>query len=277
MICFLVSAALIVSGCLSLENNGNQIGKAVIWTLDDAGMQQSPEYLTQSFDVKKLSRHLIETVQSKELFVYLRKEDSTSLLSIPYIASSIKSSSEAVVIPHLYAAEGKEGSKRFLIDELATNGVVTNTIQLTLSQLHEKVVSKSSPLKNGVLDTYVVTLTGDSSEENEFKAISRSARSSSVVMMVADDPSALAPQAHAEYTTRMLSSPFSYSSNGTWEGGEFSIYYQGKYLYLTPDIFTGLMTMLFFLVISLIGYNCLGSIQGPSTFANKLPALGKEA
>jgi len=66
------------------------------------------------------------------------------------------------------------------------------------------------------------------------------------------------------------------------EGSEFSIYFYypltGKlYLYLTPDIFTGLMTGLFIFFTVLIGVTCLGQIQGMSTFYDKLPVVGREA
>lgn len=61
------------------------------------------------------------------------------------------------------------------------------------------------------------------------------------------------------------------------EGTEFSIYYADTYLYITPDIFTGLMTGLFIFFVLLIGLSCLGSIQGMNNFYDKTPSVGKEA
>lgn len=61
------------------------------------------------------------------------------------------------------------------------------------------------------------------------------------------------------------------------EGAEYSIYYADTYLYITPDIFTGLMTGIFMFFVALIGLTCLGNIQGNSTFIEKLPIVGKEA
>lgn len=60
------------------------------------------------------------------------------------------------------------------------------------------------------------------------------------------------------------------------EGAEYSIYYANTFLYITPDIFTGLMTGLFLFFTVLIGVSCLNSIQGPATFATKSPPVGKE-
>jgi hypothetical protein len=61
------------------------------------------------------------------------------------------------------------------------------------------------------------------------------------------------------------------------EGAEYSIYYADTYLYITPDIFTGLLTAIFFFFTILIGVTCLGRIQGMSMFYDKSPPVGKEA
>lgn len=61
------------------------------------------------------------------------------------------------------------------------------------------------------------------------------------------------------------------------EGAEYSIYYADTYLYITPDIFTGLLSGIFMCFVALLGLTCLGSIQGNSTFVDKLPIVGKEA
>lgn len=273
----LVFCVTLISYCLCVSSlkDSEHVGKAVTWTLEDAGGIVTPSYRTQTTDTTQLSGYLKDEIKSKEMFVIVKKEDKSSPLTVPYIANSIKSSSQAVIIPHLYAVDASS-AKRSLVEHLEGNGVVQNVKHVSLTQLHEIVVGSSSPLKNGQLDTYVVTVSGDASEESEFKAISKAARSSAVMIMVAEDPSAIAPTEHAQYS-RVLTSPFYKHPNVTWEGGEFSIYYQGKYLYMTPDILTGVMTGLFFFFALLIGFNCLGAIQGPSTFANKLPPLGKEA
>jgi len=81
------------------------------------------------------------------------------------------------------------------------------------------------------------------------------------------------------YYGRLLSSQNSSSPSSSFyspEGSEYSIYYGGQYLYLTPDLFTGLMTALFFLLVFLVGLGRLSAIQGMSTFYDRLPAVGKE-
>jgi hypothetical protein len=61
------------------------------------------------------------------------------------------------------------------------------------------------------------------------------------------------------------------------EGSEYSIYYKATYLYITPDLFTGIMTGLFFIFVLYLGLSCLGSIQGNMySYENPVP-VGKEA
>ena len=61
------------------------------------------------------------------------------------------------------------------------------------------------------------------------------------------------------------------------EGSEYSIYYGDTYIYMTPEIFTGIMTGLFFIVTIGIGFSCLNGITNTYTFVSKMPHLGKEA
>mmetsp|Transcript_32675 Transcript_32675/g.79406 ORF Transcript_32675/g.79406 Transcript_32675/m.79406 type:complete len:332 (-) Transcript_32675:176-1171(-) len=49
------------------------------------------------------------------------------------------------------------------------------------------------------------------------------------------------------------------------------------YVYMTPNIFAGLLFMLLFLVITWIGVSCMGAIQGQDTFTDKMPSIGREA
>ena len=46
---------------------------------------------------------------------------------------------------------------------------------------------------------------------------------------------------------------------------------------MTPDLFTGIMTMLFCTFILYVGFKFLGGILGPSSFVMKGPDVGREA
>ena len=49
------------------------------------------------------------------------------------------------------------------------------------------------------------------------------------------------------------------------------------YVSMTPNIFAGLLFMLLFAVISLIGLGCMGAIQGQDVYVSKMPSVGREA
>jgi hypothetical protein len=49
------------------------------------------------------------------------------------------------------------------------------------------------------------------------------------------------------------------------------------YVSMTPNIFSALLFMLLFTVITFIGVSCMGSIQGQDTFTDKMPSVGREA
>lgn len=49
------------------------------------------------------------------------------------------------------------------------------------------------------------------------------------------------------------------------------------YVYMTPNIFAGLLFGLLFIVVTFIGVSCMGAIQGQDTFVTKMPSIGREA
>ena len=67
-------------------------------------------------------------------------------------------------------------------------------------------------------------------------------------------------------TSSSAASSNSSTSSYSPEGSEYSIYYKGQYLYITPDIFTGLMTGLFFVFVLYIGLGRLSAIQVTTEF-----------
>lgn len=49
------------------------------------------------------------------------------------------------------------------------------------------------------------------------------------------------------------------------------------YVAMTPNIFSGLLFTLMFIVVTFTGISCMGDIQGGDTFVDKYPSLGREA
>lgn len=49
------------------------------------------------------------------------------------------------------------------------------------------------------------------------------------------------------------------------------------YVNMTPNILSGILFMLFFTAVTLVGTSCLGQIEGQEIFVSKLPPVGREA
>lgn len=239
------------------------------WTLGYSSSAKNPIYRTQTIETPTLSRQLAEVSKSKEVIAYLKRVDGKSLISESWISNEVKSSSQSIILPNVYLS-ADASLRRSLMGHIAND---ENSKKVSLSQFRE-LMSSSTPLSNGEVDAYIVTMTGSESDKEDLKTIAALPGASRILLVVADEPTAVAPEAHAHYS-RILSYTL---NNNTWEGGEYSLYSSdGKFLYITPDIFTGVATGLFFFFVLLTGFSCLGDIQGPGTFANKLPALGREA
>jgi len=49
------------------------------------------------------------------------------------------------------------------------------------------------------------------------------------------------------------------------------------YVFMTPNIFAGLLFGLLFIVVTYIGINCMGMISGQDVYVSKMPTIGREA
>lgn len=265
---FRIILALTISSLCNAEETSAP-GKVVAWTLGQSGSVKNPIYRTQTIETSGLSRQLAEVSKSKEVIAYLKRDDGQTLISDSWISNEVKSSSQSIIMPNVYLS-AEVSSRRSLLGHIVNTD---DAKQISLSQFRELMTSDVA-LSNGKVDAYIVSMTGSENDKADLKAISSLPGASRILLIVADEPSSVAPQMQAHYS-RILSYTL---NNNTWEGGEYSLYStDGKFLYITPDIFTGVATGLFFFFVLITGYSCLGDIQGPGTFANKLPALGKEA
>jgi hypothetical protein len=156
--------------------------------------------------------------------------------------------------------------------------------KVTLAEFNQLVQDSDhakNPLTNGKLDSFEIVLTGHESEHATMDGLTTLLASSPILLLALQEPTAKAPASMGHYS-RILASKSSNLIDGVYykpEGAEYSIYYADTYLYLTPDIFTGLLSGFFFLATILIGFSCMNQIQGPTSFSNKeqVPAIGREA
>jgi hypothetical protein len=164
---------------------------------------------------------------------------------------------------------------------------------MSLDEFRSHINSQKS-LNNGIFsnnrpDMYEIQLSGDNTEGAILKEISTTSPRP-ILFVASKEPSVellLAPSNNAEYSNilhsraRVLATATNYTVDSSLlykpEGAEYSIYYASTFLYITPDLFTGIMTGLFIFFVLLTGISCLNAVQGHETFASKHCPVGKEA
>ena len=265
--------ALTSIGAYAQDNSSP--GRAIFWTPESGSELHNPVYQTQSTTLSQLSEVLSEKSAEKELLVLFCSDDQKSdgIYTHSSVAASIKNSADATVYPFVYHTL-ETVAHNFCVNVFDSDAT-TDVTTVSLSEMASILSSRSSELlQNGVLDSYIVTVPA-SDVAMVSEVVGKVGDSAKSLFVTLQSPSGVAPTRRGNYR-RMLSSDIEDGVNYLPEGTEFTIYSQGTYLYLTPDLFTGLMTTLFVFFVLLTGYRCLGAIQGPSTFATTLPSLGKE-
>ena len=248
-------------------------GKAALWVAEGASSDILPSsvHLSRSLTNKDLQVTISENLNNIDAVILLESE---SILSLPYVASSIQESSSSILMPHIYQFEKETNSIKQTITHLPN---FKNAIYTDLNHIHDSLKSSSTTSQPAA---YIVTLSSDNSDRNEQLLKSIQKRNKRILYIAVEESGPLSslPTITANYN-RLLASSNTTTGNLDYlpEGSEYSIYYKGTYLYITPDIFTGLLTGLFIAFTVYIGMGCLGAIQTPSSFNSKVPPVGREA
>lgn len=87
---------------------------------------------------------------------------------------------------------------------------------------------------------------------------------------------ALSHQVMTAGSRRLVDANITVNGTDPEEGDEWSIYYKGTYLYITPDLVAGILLFLLFIFVVLCGLSCLDSVEGSDVYVKKYPAIGKE-
>jgi hypothetical protein len=220
-----------------------------------------------------------------QTIIYVQAPDGKPL-SHPGVMESIGQASQAEVMPHVYhrsdvMTQADADAVRLRMTDGLRQQHFGDAVPMGAQEVLDRLALRSS-LRTQVPSRYVITLQDGPGERDSLRRIAAMNSPSSPISFVAlDEPSAnaRAPTRKAHYS-RLLTSSSSDVSDGPYyspEGAEFSIYFADTYLYITPDIFTGIMCGLFIFFTILIGLSCLSAIQTPSSFATKNPAVGREA
>ena len=269
---------LLVLCILSATAENSAPAKFAIWS--HGNIPPNSQYKTQSTDIANVIQDFQDSSKHAEVIAFLKSSDGKSILSNPAVAHSIRSAPYSTILPSVYQTKQLEDQQVAAQIQLERSELLKNAEKVSLTDLNA-LVTRHDILTNGKTDAFVVTMSGHESELGSLSALADLAKSARPVTFIAVDESdsvASFPDTHAQYS-RLLTAT-SNVIDGIYykpEGAEYAIYYADTYLYITPDIFTGVMTGLFMLFVVLIGLSCMGAIQGSSTFVHKIPPIGKEA
>lgn len=261
----------------------------MFWSSSNSKVQHD----TRTLEAPILSSILDKAAWKHEVVVLLKSENSP--IDFNSIKQFIKSSNAEVMTSVYHAKDGMS-----IHDNILNADVMKDSNNMSLDEFRNHINSQKS-INNGVFsnnhpDAYEIQLSGDSNEGEILREISNTSPRP-ILFVASKEPSVellLAPSNNAEYSkilhsrTRILGTSSNSTSNSTGyvvdsnllykpEGAEYSIYYASTFLYITPDLFTGIMTGLFIFFVLLTGVSCLNAIQGHETFASKQCPVGKEA
>jgi hypothetical protein len=266
-------------------------GKVVAWS--NGEVLSSDRYVTKTVDLEKVSQYLVQDgdngESNVEMIVVFTPEESMkhSCSEHSVVKESVADHAEAATtFKYVYATPAHDSLPSIMRSKADKMDSSFHTVRP--NELPATLASDSAMLNNKKTDFVQVPLTNDAEVNAEIVKSVRSlmANKEKKIIFAAYDniQTKERPQAAGNYadvldTTTAATDPIYVFGSPFYkpEGGEYAIYYGGQYLYITPDIFTGLMTGLFVAFTLYTGISCLGSIQGMSSFYDKLPIVGKEA
>jgi hypothetical protein len=260
----------------------NSPGRAVFWSpAQSVGSKAAAEYQTQSIESSELNILFDEKAKKNEIVALFKSADGRPVLSHNCVKESIRDSSRPLVLPNIYQSETREPMLKHSETLKNVKRIDLNALLEILRDHESSAGARIGPMNNGQIDAYEIVLNGHETEHEHMKTITSLAKNSIFFAAIEEPMSqAVLPTSNGDYSRVLSSTASSSNLDGIYykpEGAEYSIYYADTYLYLTPDIFTGLMTGIFVFFVLLTGYSCLGAIQGNSCYPTKMPVVGREA
>ena len=288
----LLTVVAVFSLSLLLLGQAANSGNVAAWSNQERASTDGSgiRYNTKSVVPSQMTEKIQSSYNDYDMKVVLsmaneRGSTSQRMASLAPISAAIKASQQADVMSNVYHSNIE--NRKALLEHLLSSEMLKEAQKVDLSEVIERI--QSVPKDNSRHSFHVAVDTEDAEHHVQLKKLFDAARAQphrKVAFVAVDEPSegVVLPEQSGEYH-RLLSSsaapkPRTSSSSSTTApatGAEFSIYYEGTYLYITPDLFTGIMTALFMFFVALTGLRCMGTIQGMSAFYDRVPSNGKEA
>lgn len=289
-------SCLVLASATTVAPQASAPGKAAFWSLGQMHATTNPatttstQYITRPMSYDLTAESIKHTSDSSEVTILLRSKGGNEiLLHDEGVAAFSKAVPATEVMPYIYRTETTGG----LHQHISSSDFMKDSKKMSLEELHSQLM-KSIDHKEGALfnhspDVYEASLSGDAAVDTSRLtdlsiASAKIGKRVSIVAYQEPGASAFSPKIDAQYsrvltTSQTLQSSSSDLQDGIYykpSGAEFSIYYADTYLYITPDIFTGIMTGLFITFVIYTGLTRMGMIQGGSSFPMKKIDNGRE-
>jgi hypothetical protein len=258
-------------------------GKVILWSNNNE--IHTSEYTTKSMEIPQAMNAISELSKNYELIVVL---NSANELDTAFVKDTVTKSGDLKVFNYVYPSKEHSVIANSLSQHLAGHSIKES------HEMKSILDNKNNLLSNNVPDVVHVASNDMSNifQQAISKEIPSELQSKILFVSYTEIPSTQTTSSRrlsaGDYTTLLLdtmdaattATTSSDIADGIFyspEGSEFAIFYADTYLYITPDIFTGIMTGLFMFFTILIGVTCLGQIQGMSSFYDRIPQVGREA
>lgn len=258
----MIVATLLVS-LIATVQGANTPGRALFWS---SRRGDAPAiYKSQSSNFDDVRNMLQDEALNRDFTVTFcsENEDTNEFFTAPHFSASVKSADRAVIMPNVYNSRQNHGVSLCTHARESPNSHVVSADEML------NVLSSSSTSQRN----YLIPLDASETSSARYEELLSQLHERNALIVGLQSPEVAAPSTKGHYSRLLIDDG---EENYNPEGTEFTIYYQNTYLYLTPDLFTGLMTFLFAAFVLLLGFSCMNQIQGPSTYVHTMPTLGKE-
>jgi len=286
---------IVLSASGSAPSTAAHPGKVALWSLghhtDSTSTTTQYNTVSATFDS---AVHLIKGALSKkaELTLALRSSSHQSVdLTDDALASFARKVSASTVMPYIYKSEGSKGGD--LHHHISQSEFMKGAKKLSLEEVHsavsESIANEKGFMFDGHADAIEATLSGDAAADaqrlSSLAALAaKSGKTISVIACQEPGDNAFELKTEGQYSRVLGAATDSAGSSsdktdGIYykpSGAEYSIYYANTYLYMTPDILTGILTGLFMAFVVYLGLSSMNKIQGGSNFPIRKIDNGKE-
>ena len=281
---------------LSLLFSGALAAPAIVWKSDASdSVVHSSEPLDAFSLLSQVNTPRQESKLAAAVFVVDRNDDGSERLSELASSGALPGVSSKYTSAHSihHAVNGLESSFKVAGDLKSAAADSSRVLKISLEEFNRKLASndeesnsqRSRALHNA--DMLVVDCNGrDAAKIDE--AVVSAIESESVKNVILAGIRSVEETKHARRLLAMQKAPTTVNAprrrledadeqnddaaangNDDMEG----VYY----VYATPNIFAGILFILFFSFIAWTGINCMGQIAGQDVFVHKMPPVGREA